>query len=334
MKIKVLSLKFYSFLRQQERLIEALNELGHEATGEVYAPGIIKKIDEPIIFITEEQGIDSFVRLCGMHHKKGLAWIDFFVTKRFSAVKMWQDRFRRWGGKIVPIGNFEKEHLEMAKIQTDGVIPRCIPDNLFDYHWRGEKKRVLGWGFAHYMKEYNWYKHFGAPIELKDVTRKGHEFLVKFAENNPDWEVCLVTEREALEKAIKIPELSNLEIHEAGGFTEEEQREFFLNAGLFCFPTRQDSQGLVISEAQAMGVPTCYTRAPQQLEVGGGLEIPYKEIVKFPDHFRLAIIDYKDVEEAIYKTYSLSSYLSEHGRENAKRFRASVIAKQLVEVLG
>ena len=85
MKIKVLSLKFYSFLRQQERLIKALNELGHEATGDVYVSGIIKKIDEPIIFITEEQGIDSFVRLCSSHHKKGLAWIDFFVTKRFSA---------------------------------------------------------------------------------------------------------------------------------------------------------------------------------------------------------------------------------------------------------
>jgi len=333
MKIKVLSLGFYSFIKQKERLIKALNDLGHEATGGVYAPGIIRSIDEPMIFISEEQGIDSFVRLCGYNHKKGLVWIDFFVTKGFHAAKMWQDTFRRWGGKIVPIGEFEKEHLELAKVKTDGIIPRCIPDNLFDYHWNGVKKRVLGWGFAHYMKEYNWYKHFGAPIELKDVTRKGHEFLVQFAEKNPDWEVCLVTERKALEKAIKIPELSNLEIHEAGGFTEEEQRDFFINAGLFCFPTRQDSQGLVLSEAQAMGVPTCYTRAPQQLEIGGGVEIPYKEIVKFPDRFRLAIIDYKDVEEAIYKTYSLSEHLSEQGIGNAQRYRASVVAKQLVEVL-
>lgn len=334
MKIKVLSLGFYSFIKQQERLIEALNALGHEATGDAYIPSIIKKIDEPMVFVSEEQGIDSFVRLCGYHHKKGLVWIDFFVTKGFHAVKMWQDTFRRWGGKIVPIGEFEKEHLEMVKVKTDGIIPRCIPDNLFEYHWKGAKKRVLGVGFAHFMKEYNWYKKFGAPIELKDVTRKGHEFLVQFAEKNPDWEVCLLTERKALEKAIKIPELSNLEIHETGGFTEEEYREFFLNAGLFCFPTRCDSQGLVLSEAQAMGVPTCYTRAPQQLEIGGGVEIPYKKIVKFPDKFRLAIIDYKDVEEAIYKTYALSSHLSERGIENAQRYRASVVAKQLVEVLG
>jgi len=333
MKIKVLSLGFYSFLKQQERIIDALNDLGHEASGAIYKPAIIKTIDEPMILITEENAIDSFVRLCGQQHKKGLAWIDYFVTKEFAAVKMWQDRFRRWGGKIVPIGEFEKEHLEIKGVKTDAKIPRCIPDSLFDYHWRGEKRRVLGWGFAHFMKEYNWYKPFGAPIELKDVTRKGHEYLVQFAQNHPDWEVCLVTERKALEKAIEIPELSNLEMHESGGFSNEEQIEFFLNAGLFCFPTRCDSQGVVLNEAQAMGVPTCYTRTPQQLEIGGGFEIPYKWIEKFPDRFRLAVMDYKDVEESILKTYALSEHLSEYGRENAKRFRASVVAKQLLEVL-
>ena len=69
------------------------------------------------------------------------------------------------------------------------------------------------------------------------------------------------------------------------------------------------------------------------MEVGGGIEIPYRKVVEFPDRFRLAIIDYEEVRDAIFRTHTLGDQLSKYGRENAQRFRASVIAKQLVEVL-
>ena len=167
----------------------------------------------------------------------------------------------------------------------------------------------------------------------KEINGKELGKVIKFAEENPDWDVVLVTEVKALEKACSIPEADNLTVMNAGDFSEEEKIEMFVDAGVFCFPTRQDSQGLVLCEAQAMGVPTCYTGLPQQQEVGGGVEIPYKSIETFPDGMRLAIIDYKDVEASIYKTYEHAEFISEYGRENAKRFRASVVAKALVELL-
>ena len=333
MRIKVWSLNFYSFLKLQEWIVDALNNMGHEASGGVYHRSAVRKTDEPMIFITEENMIDNFVRLCDMFKKKGLAWIDFFVYRKFAGVKMWQDGFRANGGKIVPIGEFEKGYLEKGGVIVDAKIPRPISDDTFKWTWKGSKKRVLSWGFAHRMKEYQWYKHFGCPIELKNVTRKGHELLVEFAEDNPDWEVCLVTQRKALESAISIPKLSNLEIIEAGNIPESEKWDMMANAGVFCFPTRQDSQGTTQIEAEAIGVPTCYTALSQQVEVGGGIEIPYRKVVEFPDRFRLAIIDYEEVRDAIFRTHALGDQLSKYGRENAQRFRASVIAKQLVEVL-
>ena len=332
-KISILSLNFYSFLKQQEWIAKALSDMGYEVFCDLYHPAKLKWVQPPIIFITEERGIDSFVRLCAMQRKKGIAWIDFFVTRRFHGLKWWQHKFRSHGGRIVPIGEFERMWLESQGVITDAKIPRCIPDELFRHRWKGRKRKVLSWGFAHYMEEYERWKHLGVSEELKNVTRKGHELLVKFAVENPEWEVMLVTEVKALEKACSIPQADNLTVVDAGNFTEEEKIEMFVDAGVFCFPTRQDSQGLVLCEAQAMGVPTCYTRLPQQLEVGGGVEIPYKSIETFPDGMRLAIIDYKDVEASIYKTYEHAEFISEYGRENAKRFRASVVAKALVELL-
>ena len=48
---------------------------------------------------------------------------------------------------------------------------------------------------------------------------------------------------------------------------------------------------------------------------------------------RRAIIRYEEVEKAIYKTYEHAEAVSEYGRENAKRFKASVVAKALVELI-
>lgn len=332
-KISILSQKFYSFLKVQEWIAKALSDMGYEVVCDIYHPAKLKWVDAPIIFITGEGGLASFVRLCAMQRKKGIAWIDFFVTKKFTGVRAWQNKFRACGGRIVPIGEFERKWLESQGIITDAKIPRCIPDELFKHKWKGKKRKVLSWGFANLMKEYKWWKHLGVSEELKNVTRKGHELLVKFAEENPEWEVMLVTEVEALKKVCSIPEADNLTVVDAGNFTEEEKIEIFVDAGVFCFPTRQDSQGLVLCEAQAMGVPTCYTGLPQQQEVGGGVEIPYERVEEFPDGMRLAIIRYEEVEKAIYKTYEHAEAVSEYGRENAKRFKASVVAKALVELI-
>jgi len=333
MKITLLSCNFYSFLKVQEWTAKALSDMGYEVVCDIYHPAKMRKVEAPIIFITEEAMLPSFVRLCALQRKKGIAWIDFFVTKNFTGVRVWQHKFRSHGGRIVPIGEFERVWLESQGIITDAKIPRCVSDELFKHKWKGKKKKVLSWGFANLMKEYQWWKHLGASEELKNVTRKGHELLVKFAEENPDWDVVLVTEVEVLKKICSEPQADNLTMLNAGDFSEEEKIEMFVDAGVFCFPTRQDSQGLVLCEAQAMGVPTCYTRLPQQLEVGGGVEIPYKSIETFPDGMRLAIIDYKDVEASIYKTYEHAELISEYGRENAKRFRASVVAKALADLI-
>lgn len=83
-----------------------------------------------------------------------------------------------------------------------------------------------------------------------------------------------------------------------------------------------------------MGVPTCFTGLVQQKDIGGGIEIPYRDTVKFPGGVILALIDYKEVEKAIFETYARSEELSQRGKENAKRFKTSVIVDRLLKVMG
>lgn len=318
-------------------LADAFIRKGHEVM--VYARDWhkFKSIEGEIIFIGGEPRLLSYLNACRLYHRKALYWIDFFVFSRFAGYKIQEKEYRELGGRLVCCSNTERKHLEEAGITVDAVIPRCVSDDAFSYDWRGMKegvkKEVLSIGFTDYRRDNRIYCSINPPKELDNVTRKGHELLVEFASNNPDWSVKLVTNTRELHKAISIPELNNLELIEAGTLTQEQKYELIASTGVFCLPTRLDSNPLVVMEAQAIGTPTCYTALPPLVEMGGGFEIPVRSIYWYPSGLYLAVIDYGELERVIEKTYVFADVISRFGRMNAEKFKASVVAEKLLEVL-
>ncbi|MCK4329274.1 hypothetical protein KAX02_05475 [candidate division WOR-3 bacterium] len=333
MKITVMHSKWGSHKLLAHDLAAALIKRGYEV--DVFSKDWhrVKSIDGSFIFISGEHETIGFTNVCQLYKKSALYWIDFFVFAKFIGYKIQERDYRKLGGKLVTCTNTERMHLEKKKITVDGVIPRCIPDEIFNHNWSGTKKEVLSIGFSDYRRENKWWMSFHPPKELDSVTRKGHELLIEFADNNPDWNVKLITGTAELSKAITIPTLSNLDIIEAGSLSVEEKNKTIANTGVFCLPTRLDSCPIVLMEAEAMGVPSCYTALPPLIEMGGGIEIPVKETFWYPSRVPLAIIDYKEVETAIAKTHALGEAISVSGKQNAEKFKASVVAGRLLEVI-
>lgn len=333
MKINVMHSTWGSHKGLAHCLAEALAKRGYEVDVFVKDWHKFKSMKGDIIFIGGEPKILSFMNACQLYNRSALYWIDFFVFANFVGYKTQERDYRELGGKLVACSNTERAHLEKKEITVDGVIPRCVPDELFNRNWSGSKKEVLSIGFSDYRRENKIWKWLKPPSELNSVTRKGHELLVEFAENNPNWMVKLITDTKQLRRAITIPTLSNLEIIEAGSLSVDEKNEAIANTGVFCLPTRLDSCPIVLMEAEAMGVPSCYTALPPLVEMGGGIEIPVRNTYWYPSKVPLAIIDYKDVEQAIQKTYTFNDSVSEFGKRNAEKFKASVVAGKLLEVL-
>jgi len=345
MRINIMHSKWGSHAMIAEWLADAFMKKGHEVT--VYARDWhkFKTVEGEIIFIGGEPRLLSYLNACRLYHRKALYWIDFFVFRSFMGYKIQEKEYRALGGKLVCCSNTEREYLEEAGITVDAVIPRCVSDDAFNYKWIGledddwtgekkeVKKEVLSIGFTDYRRDNRIYCSINPPKELDNVTRKGHELLVEFASNNPDWNVKLVTSTKELRKAIEIPELSNLELIEAGTLTQEQKYELIANTGVFCLPTRLDSNPLVVMEAQAIGTPTCYTALPPLIEMGGGFEIPVREIYWYPSGLYLAVIEYGELEKVIEKTRIFAEAIGGFGRMNARKYKASVVADKLLEVL-
>lgn len=331
-KITILYRKWYSFHKLASWIAEYLTDKGFDVPIKEFSVGSLKSSYDPFLFITGG-GVDSqFMRLCDAYQKKGAIWIDVFFHTKHSGFVAFQKGFRHRGGRLICTSDYDRHKLEANNVVVDAVIPRCIPDRTFDYTWQGKKKTLITVGVPDLRKEAAIFKWSHPPDELKKASRKGHEYLVKFAENNPDWIVTLVSRREQLKKICGNINLSNLNILESGSLSEYDLYTMIANSGVYAHPCRYEPFGLGIVEAQAIGVPTCFTALPQQTEIGGGIMIPFKENYRFPSGISLAIIDYVEVEKAIYKCYDMADSVSAMCRENAQKFRVSNIVKKLIEV--
>lgn len=334
MRIKILYPEWYSLKKLAGWVAEEFKRKGYEVIVETNGVNAVKRANEVMLLITGGLQESKFMRLCGQYNKVGHFWVDILQDRSPIQYKAFQGGMRRNGGKFISTTQIERKRLEAGGVIVDAVIPRCIPDVAFDYQWNGKNKTVMTIGNPDFRSEASVFRWADIPVELKKATRKGHEYLVKFAENNPDWKVCLVSHKGQLEKIQDVSEISNLEILETGTLAEKDLYTLLSNTGVYCHPARIEPFGMAIVEAEAMGVPTCFTGLVQQKDIGGGIEIPYRDTVKFPGGVILALIDYKEVEKAIFETYARSEELSQRGKENAKRFKTSVIVDRLLKVMG
>lgn len=332
-KIKILFPEWYSLQKLAEWVSDEFRVKGFDVIIERFTPNAVKHAQEPLLLITGGLKQYSFMRLCDFYNKKGTIWVDILEDKKPVGYATFQRGFRNKGGKFICTTTLEKDRLESGGVIIDAVIPRCVQDKVFDYMWQGKKKTVISVGNPDVRKEAIVFKWAHLPDEFKRASRKGHEYLVKFAVNNPDWKVNLVSHRDQLKKICDSIELSNLNILETGTVIEHDLFTAMANSGVYAHPCRVEPFGMVIVEAQAIGVPTCFTDLPQQNDIGGGIQIPFIDNYRFPSGVTLATIDYNEVEKGIYKTYAMAEELSKLGRDNAQRFRVSNIVNRLMEVM-
>jgi glycosyltransferase involved in cell wall biosynthesis len=247
---------------------------------------------------------------------------------------MYQRDFKKYGGKFICTTSVEHDRLTASGVVVDAVIPRCIPDSVFEYIWSGTDKSVIAIGNPDVRKESKIFSWASVPKELENCSRKGHEYLVRFAQNNPDWKVTLVSHVGQLKRLCQRVDFANLTIYETESLEENELYTLMANTGVFCHPARIEPFGMVIVEAQAIGIPTCYTDLVQQKDIGCGIPIPTTDIVMFPSGISLAMIDYREVEKAIFTAHNVGDTMSPVLRSNAERFKTSVVVEQLMKVIG
>jgi len=332
--IRIIYPDWYSLKKLALYVADEFKRIGFCVSTMKYNVNAVKYAQEPILHITGGLKEYPFMRLCSTYHKKGALWVDILEDKPPIGYLNYQRRFRENGGKFICTTKLEHDRLTDHGLIVDAVVPRCVPDKVFDYNWQGTKQSVISVGNPDVRKEAILFKWANLPVEFKKASRKGHEYLVKFAEKNPDWHVRLISHLDQLKKICDKVDFPNLEIVETGTLTDEQVYSYMANSGVYCHPCRVEPFGLVIAEAEAIGVPTCYTNLPQQGDIGGGVLIPFIENYRFLSGVTLATIDYEEVEKAIFKTYAMSNELSPICRQNAQRFRVSVIVQKLKEVIG
>jgi len=332
-RIKILYPDWYSLKKLALCVSDGFRNIGFDVINDRYTVNAVKCAQEPLLYITGGLKEYQFMRVCAMYHKRGALWVDILEDKPPIGYVNYQHRFRENGGKFICTTKLEHDRLTCRGLIVDAVVPRCVPDKVFDYNWHGEKRSVISVGNPDVRKEAILFKWANLPAEFKRASRKGHEYLVKFAEKNPDWHVTLISHLDQLKKICDKVDFPNLEIVETGTLTDEQVYSYMANSGLYCHPCRVEPFGLVIVEAEAIGLPTCYTNLPQQGDIGAGVLIPFIENYRFLSGVTLATIDYNEVEKAIFKTYAMSNELSPICRQNAQRFKVSVIVKKLQEVI-
>ncbi|GAI70449.1 unnamed protein product, partial [marine sediment metagenome] len=153
---------------------------GYEVIVETNSINAVKRANEVMLLITGGLQESRFMRLCGMYNKTGHFWVDILQDKSPIKYKAFQGGMRRNGGKFISTTQIERKRLEAGGVIVDAVIPRCIPDRVFDYQWDGKKRTVMSIGNPDFRREAVVFKWADIPEELKKATRKGHEYLVKF----------------------------------------------------------------------------------------------------------------------------------------------------------
>ena len=172
------------------------------------------------------------------------------------------------------------------------------------------------------------------PYELllymgRVAKEKGLDFLIrafaKVAAERPQARLLLVGDgpyRRALENLVQRLGLSNQVIF-TGSVPHEEIPDYASAADLFVFSSVTDTQGLVLVEAMAAGVPVVAVEAPGPIDVlaeGGGVLVPTKE-----DAFVEAVL-------SLLMDEGRREEMGEEARRMAQRYSVSVTTKKMLAV--
>jgi len=236
---------------------------------------------------------------------------------KWLLLKLTEDYARRRVQNIILISQYVRKFLpDRNRIQKTWLIPNPIADSYFDVEWNPEPCRVLCCSRVRPLKN-----TMGLIRAFAAVAQKYPDSLLRIAgAAEPAYLERCKAEVQTRGLGGRVEFLGNLSIPEV--------QDELSKASCLVLPSFQENAPLTIEEAMAVGVPVVAAR------VGGVSELVEDNKTGFLiDPYDTAQI--ADAIDRILADEELRASMSEYARNSARsRFRASVVAKETMDVYG
>ena len=274
--------------------------------------GISKYYSFPIV---NQIGIPNVLTVHGIIHQESKNWFGFLGQVRKIKGKSLEKKLLYRSRRIIVVSDYVRDFIEAMTNAKIFVVYNPVDKYYVNTNNNALKNRIL----------------FVGGIE----ERKGLEFLVEVIDEikktRPDIDLHIVgavRKRHYYNNIIKLIKQRNLtdNIHFLGGLSNEELKIEYSEAKAFIMSSREESMGIVLIEAMAMGVP------PVATKVGG---IPNIIV----DGYNGLLVEFGDVERMATSVIRLLSHeqyndtIRENGKNYIERFSAEQITKEYLRVI-